>query len=72
MWTENYQKYKLGFKEAEGLKVKLATFSVLSIKQHSSRINIYFCFIDYAKSFECMRVDHKTVSWETYTWVKKQ
>ena len=28
-------------------------------KQGSSRKNIYFCFIDYAKSFDC--VDHNTV-----------
>lgn len=56
MWTENYQKYKLAFEEAEGLEFKLP-FAGLWIKQWNSRINNYFCFIDYAKAYDC--VDHK-------------
>ena len=31
-------------------------FTITSKKQESSRKNIYFCFIDYAKTFDC--VDH--------------
>ena len=34
----------------------MPTSDGLSEKQESSRINIYFCFIDYAKAFDC--VDH--------------
>ena len=47
---------KLVLKMAEEPEIKLPT-SVGSLKkQKSSRKNIYFCFIDYAKAFDC--VDH--------------
>ena len=68
--------FKLVFKKAEEPEIKLPT-SVGSLKkQESSRENIYFCFIDYAKAFDC--VDHSKVwkilkemgitdaCWETY------
>ena len=45
-----------GFRKAEEPEIKMST-SVGSLKkQESSRKNIYFCFIDYAKAFDC--VDH--------------
>ena len=47
--------------------------------------NIYFCFIDYAKAFDCVDhnklwkilkgmgiPDHRPASWETYMQVRKQ
>ena len=47
--------------------------------------NIYFCFIDYAKAFDCVDhnqlwkilkemgiVDHLTASWETDMQIRKQ
>ena len=46
-----------GFRKAEEPEVKLPTTTGSSKKQESSRKNIYFCFIDYAKAFDC--VDHK-------------
>ena len=38
-------------------EIKLPTSTRSWKKQESSRKNIYFCFIDYAKAFDC--VDHK-------------
>ena len=35
-------------------EVKLPTSVGSSKKQESSRKNIYFCFIDYAKAFDCV------------------
>ena len=55
MCTENSQKYKLDFEEAEELEIKLLTCAGLGRKPESSR-KTYFCFIDYAKAFDC--VDH--------------
>ena len=56
MWTLNLQMFKLDFKKAEEPEIKLQT-SVGSLKkQESSRKNIYFCFMDYAKAFDYM--DH--------------
>ena len=44
----------LDLEKAEGQEIKLPT-SVGSLKnQKSSRKNTYFCFIDYAKAFDCV------------------
>ena len=56
MWTVNFQMFKLVLEKAEEPEIKLQTSTGSSIKQESSRKNIYFCFIDYAKAFDC--VDH--------------
>ena len=45
-----------GLEKAEEPEIKLPTSSGSWKKQESSRKNIYFCFIDYAKAFDC--VDH--------------
>ena len=46
-----------GLEKAEESEIKLAT-SAGSLKKHEEfQKNIYFCFIDYAKAFDC--VDHK-------------
>ena len=56
MSTMNFQMFKLVLEKAEEPEIKLPTSSGSSKKQESSRKNIYFCFIDYAKAFDC--VDH--------------
>ena len=48
--------FKLILEKAEEPEIKLPTFAESSKKQESSRRNIYFCFIDYAKAIDC--VDH--------------
>ena len=48
--------FKLGLEKAEEPQIKLPTSIGSSKKQESSRKTIYFCFIDYAKAFDC--VDH--------------
>ena len=48
--------FKLVLEKAEKPEIKLPTSTGSWKKQESSR-NIYFCFIDYAKAFDC--VDHK-------------
>ena len=53
----NFQMFKLVFEKAEEPEIKLPTSTESSKKEGSSRKNIYFCFIDYAKAFDC--VDHK-------------
>ena len=55
MWTVNYQMFKLVFEKAEEPEIKLPT-SAGSWKKQEFQKNIYFCFIDYAKAFDC--VDH--------------
>ena len=55
MWIMNFQMFKLDLEKAEEPEIKLPT-SVGSQKKQEFQKNIYFCFIDYAKAFDCM--DH--------------
>ena len=55
--TVNFQMFKLVLEKAEEPEVKLPTSAGSLKKQESFRKNIHFCFIDYAKDFDC--VDHK-------------
>ena len=48
--------FKLVLEKAEEQDIKLPISARSSKKQESSGKNIYFCFIDYAKAFDC--VDH--------------
>ena len=51
-----FQMFKLILEKAKEPEIKLPTSTGSSKKQENSRKNIYFCFIDYAKVFDC--VDH--------------
>ena len=52
----NFQVFKLVLEKAEEPEIKFPTSSGSSKGKESSRKNIYFCFIGYAKTFDC--VDH--------------
>ena len=52
----NFQLFKLVLEKAEEPEIKLPISAGSWKKQEISRKNIYFCFIDYAKAFDC--VDH--------------
>ena len=77
--------FKLDLEKAEEPEIKLPTSAGSSKKQESSKKNIYFCFIDYAKAFDCVDhnklwkirkemgiPDHWPASWETCMQVRKQ
>ena len=51
--------HQLDLENAEEPETKLLTSSGLQKKQWNSRKNIYLCFIDYAKAFDC--VDHNNL-----------
>ena len=51
----NFQMSKLVLEKAEEPEIKLPTSAGSSKKQEFQK-NIYVCFIDYAKAFDC--VDH--------------
>ena len=58
MSTVNFQMFKLVLQKAEEPETKLPT-STGSSKKQEFQTNIYFCFIDYAKAFDC--VDHSKI-----------
>ena len=77
--------FRLVFEKAEEPEIKLPTSAGSSKKQESSRKNIYFCFIDYAKAFDCVDPnklwkilkemgipDPWPASWETCMQVRKR
>ena len=51
-----FQMFKLVLEKAEEPEIKMPTSAGLSKKRGEFQKNIYFCFIDYAKAFDC--VDH--------------
>ena len=76
-WTKNFQTFKLDLETAEEPEIKLPTSIGSSKKHESSRKNIYFCFIDYIKAFDCgsQRWEYQTTwpaSWDIAMQVRKQ
>ena len=80
----NFQMFKLVLEKAEEPEIKLPKSAGSSKKQEFQK-NIYFCFVDYAKTFDC--VDHNKLwkilrdgntettwpaSWEICMQVRKQ
>ena len=46
-----------GFRKGRGIRDQIANIHWIIKKAKELQNNIYFCFIDYAKTFDC--VDHK-------------
>ena len=74
-----------GFRKGRGTRDQIANIHWIIEKTTEFQWNIYFCFIDYVKAFDCVdhnklwRIlketgmpDHLICSWETCMWVKKQ
>ena len=73
------------FRKSRGTRDQIANICWMIEKAREFQINIYFCFMDYAKAFDC--VDHSKLgklfkkweyqttwpaSWETCMQVRKQ
>ena len=85
MWTVNFQMFKLVLEKAKETD-QIANICWIIEKARDFQKNIYFCFIDYAKTFDC--VDHNKLcekflrrweyqttwcaSWEIFIQVKKK
>ena len=74
-----------GFRKGRGTRDQIANICWIITKAREFQKNIYFCFIDYAKAFDCMdhyklwkilkEMEYQTTwpaSWEIYIQVKKQ
>ena len=48
-----------GFRKGTGIKDQIANICWIIEKAREFQKDIYFCFIDYAKAFDC--VDHKNL-----------
>ena len=74
-----------GFKKGRGTRDQIANIHWIIKKAREFQKNIYFCFIDYAKAFDCVdhnklwkilkEMEYQTIwpaSWETCMQVRKQ
>ena len=73
-----------GFRIGRGTRDQIANNSWIIEKEREFQKNIYFCFVDYAKAFDCVDhnklrkilkegiPDHLPVSWKPCMQVKKQ
>ena len=74
-----------GFRKGRGTRDQIANICWIMEKARELQKNIYFCFIDYAKAFDCVDhnklwkipkemgiPDHLTCLWETCMQVRKQ
>ena len=84
MWIDSFQMSKLDLEKAEEWEIRLPTSIGSWKKAREFQKKVYFCFIDYAKAFDCvghnkpwkiLRWEYQTtwpVSWETCMQVRKQ
>ena len=74
-----------GFRKGRGTRDQISNICWIIEKAREFQKNIYFCFIDYAKAFDCVdpincgkfwkRWEYQitwSASWETYMQVRKQ
>ena len=74
-----------GFRKGRGTRAQIANIRWIFDKGREFQKNIYFCFIDYLKAFDCVDhnklwkilqemgiPDHLSWLWETYMQVRKQ
>ena len=74
-----------GFRKGRGIRDQIANICWIMEKAREFPKNIYFCFIDYARAFDCVDhkklwkilkemglPDHLTYLWEIYMQVKNQ
>ena len=74
-----------GFRKGRGTRDQITDICWIIKKAREFQKNISFCFIDYAKAFDCVDhnklwkilkemgiPDHLTCPWETYMQVRKQ
>ena len=81
----NFQMFNLDLEKGRGTWDQIANICWIIKKARKFQKNIYFCFVDYAKAFDCVDhyrlwkilqemgiPDHLPASWEICTQVKKQ
>ena len=75
-----------GFRKGRGTRDQIASIHWIIKRAREFQKNIYFCFIDYAKAFDCVDLTKlwtilkkmweyqitSPASWETYMQVRKQ
>ena len=79
MWAANFQVYKQNYRKGRGTRDQIANICWIIEKAREFQKNIYFCCIDYAKTFVWITINcgkflkiSLPASWEICVQVKKQ
>ena len=61
---------QVGFQKGRGTRVQIVNIHWITENARKFQKNIYFCFIDYAKAFDCITTNWKILKWWEYqtTW----
>ena len=80
--TLEFPDVQTGFRKGRGTRDQIANTCYIFEKAREFQESIYFCFIDYAKAFDCVdqnklwkilqEMDTWPASWEIYMQVRKQ
>ena len=70
---QQYVNYELpdvqaGFRKGRGTRDQIASISWIIEKAREFQKNIYFCFIDYAKAFDCVDYQTRCVCFHNKLW----
>ena len=61
--TKNFRMFELGFRKDRETRDQIANICWITEKSREFQKNIYFCFINYTKAFNC--VDHDKL-WKAF------
>ena len=64
--THKLQVVQTGFRKGRGTRDQIANIHWIIERAREFQKNIYFCFIDYAKAFDC--VDHNKLENSSRDW----
>ena len=56
---DEFPDVQTGFRKGRGTRDQIANICWITKKAREFQKNIYFCFIDYAKAFDCVKVKVK-------------
>ena len=63
--NQKFPNVQAGFRKGRGTRDQIANIHWMKEKAREFQENIYFCFIDYTKAFDC--VNHNKMWWEYQT-----
>ena len=67
--NQEFPDVQAGFRKSRGTRDQIANIRWLIVKAREFQKDIYFCFIDYAKAFDC--VEHNKL-WKILKWWEYQ
>ena len=64
----NFQMFNMDLEKGRGTRYQIANISWIIEKAREFQENIYFCFIDYAKAFDCVNHNKLWKFWKSWEY----